>query len=504
MLATPALAHLLDPGAFILPVMKALYGNLTATSGGDSKGVSHEMHVKTVSAVVDALPSHPRLKEVDSANTAAVTAGGLAFLMSSALPQGMSNAPATGLSDSRNDTNSEEAVTLQFTSGVSSSPRLLEDAAWSGRPIVRHVTLPVANTLFVNGDRTTLFEDEWRVNFDDSEHGATVFHSARQKLTSFQVNLRNEADGFITGGSVPLRALTEPRKVVRSMGNVLAQIEVDGQAVPASSELEKAVMQYISSESARAASSRGGAILVYALIQPSGTTPQTLGEKNETGKAEEIDPSSSLEALFHNSRLFRVTGGGGGWGKKQGLLSLETAVDFTSSQHQDHDTVGLPGLDDDADGASFLRDLTSKGAVPSGSTVQFLVGPTNQGPSSFGSGSASGDIHPSSPDGTTTVVIGTAASPDIDDHQGQEANNTQSEVVFLPGHFGMISYGGAALGTDETSTAEADEKLSLTEGRSILSSRSRVDVPNTSFIVRPSAVDQRMIQSMPIFQAPKN
>lgn len=386
------------------------------------------------------------------------TGEGLTFMMSSR-DRSRKSTPL----DSNNET---DPATLRFWSNVNSSA-----SGWSDRHVLRHLTLPVANTLFLNGSRSTLFEDVWRITFRSS--GSVIDHLDRRSLKSYDVLLHCHPESFIRGGYAPLRALTTPRKVIRSMGNVLAEIEIDGQAAPASRELEKAVTDYLGANPARGPEP----LLVYALIQPGATSSTATSDLNKDGSRR----SSVLTRMWKDAILFKVTGGGGGWGKKQGLLSLETAVDFET-----HDNgLTFPDLDDVEDN-DYLHQMKSQSIVPQDSTVQFLVYSTEQ-PTDPGSLL----VQPHVSVDWQTIILGTAPNPDTQDQQSDGQSDEKSSVKFLQDRFGMISYGGAAIGTDETPAVNKADVPSL-RGIRFMSSRTRLDVPNSRFVIKRKTGGKRI------------
>ncbi|KIX05446.1 uncharacterized protein Z518_06318 [Rhinocladiella mackenziei CBS 650.93] len=446
LLATPSLANLLDRKAFLLPALTRLYGN---AKWAEDRQVN-EVHVKSIAAVVDALPASPILTREGRL----LASEGLAVLFSSADHHGMCTtvAPEDG----------STPVTIRFSSDSTAT------CLNSSRHVVRHVTLPVANTLFVNGRHTTLLEDEWKVTASDS--GVTIDHYRGRSLKHLQVNVGCQADAFLDGCSVPLQRLTPPRKVIKSMGNVLSQIEIEGKAVPASQELEKAVSDHISGDSTPGSHSP---LLIYALIRSPTESDVEEGDApgSSTGK------STPLQTLWQDARLFKVTGGGGGWGKRQGLLSLETAVDFET-----HDgTVGFPDLDTME---VLPLERRPQGMSRQNSTVEFLISPAGKAPQSPWTG-AGRQRSSKSRRTAQTFILGTAsnlASLEMPHQPGVLQNNKIPNVMVLPDHFGMISYGGAALGSDETPASK--EQVVSFRGVPLTMSRTRLDVPNSSFILR--------------------
>ncbi|KIW93390.1 uncharacterized protein Z519_05995 [Cladophialophora bantiana CBS 173.52] len=455
LLVTPSLSCLLGPEVFLRHILPLLYEGRAS-----GRGKPIETTIKCVSAVVDALPVPPETHANRDGNPTKVSSTeGLALFMSSTIPGGRSVHALSGVQGV--DAENKSPATLQFCSagGPASSAQALDQKA-----VVRHVTLPVANTIFVNGQRTTLFQDVWKIKLGESEEPA-INYVGRKNLESFQLNLYCPPDNFVNDGSAPLQSLTKPRKVVRSMGNVLRQIEVEGVAVPASQELENAVSTYIKSNPA---STARGPLLVFALIRPPGTSSLEAEAKGNNGSQE----SNSLKPLWQGAQLFKVSGGGGGWGKRQGLLSLEGAVDFETSEAASSSLV-FPDLDSDQ---NIVHELGSRGIVPRGSTVEFLV--CSADPASKDNSGAS-HLKPASSQSTnggTTVVLGTATDPESQDCLQRDPSVADTGVIFLPDYFGMVSYGGAGLGVDDFHMSTRQNSTAI--------SRTRCDVPNVRFILR--------------------
>lgn len=108
---------------------------------------------------------------------------------------------------------------------------------------------------------------------------------------------------------LPLIPLTSPRKVLHCAGNILRELsspEDPNTGVPASRELESAVDRYLT-ENPQAP---GRKLDIFALI----TVPDRQPPENGN-----IDPWN----LQSGQKLRRVLSGGGGWGKKMGLLSID-------------------------------------------------------------------------------------------------------------------------------------------------------------------------------------
>ncbi|KAK5039569.1 hypothetical protein LTS07_000063 [Exophiala sideris] len=415
LLATPALSHFLDPERLLKPLIEALYHDVKWY-----KRSSNIFHVNTVTAVVDAIPV-PRSAET-KANLA--TAEGLSLLLSGAPPA------------NRAPDDEDNPANLRFISNSTST-----SLTASGRSVNRHVSLPVANTLFVNGQKTTFMQHDWRIRA--LRHGSSVYPLSQNHRQYVKVRIQCEADEFV-GGHIPLRPLTPVRKVMNSMGNILAQIQIDGKAVPASKELETAVPDYLASNPGVTQ----GPGLVYALIRP----PNMKRAADQEHDTTDGSPTSALPlALWRGARLHKVTGGGGGWGKKQGLLSLDAGSDFKDPRFAGK-TIHFPDPDDD-DSMPTLK--VSQDTIPDGSTVEFLVR-TNAEVSKLEAEAADPKeppaIHDEQSDSAHTTrnwVFGTAQAPDTHASHTEDSSEESSGVVFFPNYFGMVSFSGAALGSEE-------------------------------------------------------
>ncbi|EXJ54339.1 hypothetical protein A1O7_09678 [Cladophialophora yegresii CBS 114405] len=409
------------------------------------------MDVNCVYGVVDALPVPIAVSTREDGPSPRLTGKeGLAVFLSSDAWRSRSRDAST---TAHGVEEAESATTLEFATAF--DPSDLDAGDDQGTVTSRRVNLPVANTIFVNGQRTTLFKDGWEIKFRETDE-PTVNFRYRKPLSSYHIDLGCHPDEIVKGGSSPLQQLTEPRKVVGSMGNVLAQIEVGTEAIPASRELEKAVQTFIDRNPTSTAQ---GPLLVYALIRPESMMIGRDGQPHS--------PLSVLEALWRGAKLFKVSGGGGGWGKRQGLLSLEAAVNFEGPDAQS--TAGFPDLDDDETGVEALG---SRGIIPPSSTVEFLV----HAPSPASADSQAQQYSSSLPETkASTVVLGTGRDPDTRDDVVMDSDKDATGVYFVPHHFGMISYGGAAL----TSIS----KVPFSQLAPIKRTETRLDVPNTCFIL---------------------
>ena len=186
-----------------------------------------------------------------------------------------------------------------------------------GKRLVSHeVGFRLANTLFVNGSHRTIFASDWR--HDPASDSLTL--KRRLDLSSCQISSIEEPQVSL---QVPLHPVTQRRKVLFSMGNILRQISKgDGseESIPASAELEKELPRYV-----RENNLTNQRLVVWALIEPASTV-------GNSGSANEMDDNHVPTSIRNGARLHRVVSGGGGWGKKKGLLSLDPETQFTGDR----------------------------------------------------------------------------------------------------------------------------------------------------------------------------
>ncbi|ETN43712.1 uncharacterized protein HMPREF1541_02871 [Cyphellophora europaea CBS 101466] len=159
------------------------------------------------------------------------------------------------------------------------------------------ISVPLANTLFINGRKSTLIETFW------ARTASQLSPTKTSDIIELAIPMYRCPGNSIIN-SIPLQRMTSPREVRSAMGNILGEIEIAGVTVPASKELEDVVMK-----TPLQTQPDGGRSPVFASI----ASPNRQRSGDFPG----------LYHLWSGTGLHRVTGGGGGWGQKQGLLSLE-------------------------------------------------------------------------------------------------------------------------------------------------------------------------------------
>lgn len=360
---------------------------------------------------------------------------------------------------------------------------------------LKGVQLPLANTIFQNGLPQTLIWRKWLV-----QPGGKVVQEREEKLCdSYRVHLplmqsAQSPEDFSL--SLPLVPLTPGRAVVACMGNIIRRLssspgivpnDSEKEAILASQELELAVTAYHKS---RNLSPRP--VSVWALVIPADSfsggqsmaadalrltdLPKTW-TKDLSDAVTSINPSL-LDLIRHGARLHKVLSGGGGWGKKAGLLSLDPDTGY--AKHETPMTFDMLMASKSSD-PEELRSIVNKGDF-----IQFFISPTASNedvPAQSLEGSLS-SVHRDA--STRSAEFGTIPST-IDDIPSTQTAGTQTKdtVKVYENHFGALSERGIAMfyGGDDKSPVLPSEPAT------------KVDVPFGRFRYQAQVCDESLPKS---------
>ena len=324
-------------------------------------------------------------------------------------------------------------------STTTSSPTMTASLTFSKDRTSRnqsHVVLPLANTLFSNGRHSTLLVSKWRV-----ENDSFVKVRAEEKRNQI-INVFDGRDLGTPSTHVPAIPLTPARRIISGLGNIVRQIDFGNEdAGPASRELEGHIDEYLLQTRREKAT-----VAVWALIIPKDSMPQ---EKPEPpygllyepdlikSQWQETLPNPKFIGYWINrgARFCRVLSGGGGWGVKQGLLSLdpqstyseisEARFDFSTGSMEEQRTSALGNIaEPDAYIQFFILDNKNARGRPLRSPKPVSV-----------------DIWQRS------TVVGTVPST-IDDQRFDSLGPEKArdaKVICQAGHFGALSEAGMFL-----------------------------------------------------------
>jgi V-type H+-transporting ATPase proteolipid subunit len=361
------------------------------------------------------------------------------------------------------------------------------------------VGIRLANTLFVNGIHRTMFASRWVA--DPATSNIVLEHQS--DLTSCSIS---SVSGSLSSSlQAPLHPVTQRRKVISSMGNILRQVAKDDGAdkpIPASSELEKELPLYV-----RENNLMNQRLAVWALVEPS--SGESSPNKRPPKPITDIDNSTSASVGIRNgARLHRVVSGGGGWGKKQGLLSLDIGLKYKShisprnassinqifkaAMASDRLTEGNDASSDEFPAFGHFGDgdggeITSLSQVAEyGDHIQFFVAqerstepsnPINSSPSSCENGDVySGQAHP------TTFTFGVISGPDDPalPSSPRSSEAASAALLTIPNHFGALSEKGIAYASF-LHTAEAANPGDDGSGIAAQCSETLITVPGSRF-----------------------
>ncbi|POS80891.1 hypothetical protein DHEL01_v200710 [Diaporthe helianthi] len=249
------------------------------------------------------------------------------------------------------------------------------------------VTLPLANTLFSNGRRSTLLASEWRLATGSSYSNPEMVRSVEKR--NQVVDLPSSLLSHRIQMHAPLVPITHPRKILEGLGNIIAKVQVDEEPCAASMELQTNIPRLMEARRALANSSPvSGAIGVWALIYPkhmflpkgdmvrfgyvikSGRLGSAIGKlafEMSTDRERLAWESESVlrHAFFLGARLHKILGGGGEWGAKASLLSLDPKTSHEPQSETDELDKFM---------RSFNGEQNAKDAiVQPGDYVQFFV-----------------------------------------------------------------------------------------------------------------------------------
>lgn len=221
----------------------------------------------------------------------------------------------------RNDTTSPEKLSHLIISGKNRRKPGEESLATT-------MSLPLANTLFVNGKHSTLEISQWTRRHEGEYKCIQTANKQYQHIKAF-----HHENTMIPPIFVPAVPLTLPRPIANGLGNIIRQLSFgpeDTDNRPASSELETQVTRYM--EFSKLHTNIGVWALIYRkeLLNPN--LKATTLEKTEDLESTWGDDDKNLRfigtQIALGAILCRVVSGGGGWGAKQGLLSLDPQLTY--------------------------------------------------------------------------------------------------------------------------------------------------------------------------------
>lgn len=357
----------------------------------------------------------------------------------------------------------QQRCTLSFL--VRTSPKNDSEKAiqWPGRPWTSHLfQLPVANTLFHNGEISTLFAERWVFRaFEALEKTNPLIRAIRTKramlpqqllhLPHFSPRLRLETS---------LIPITSTRLVAAATGNIIRQLHhgpnVDPKGtVPASRELEEVISRKIESDT-----NLPKKLDIWALVTP----------RENRISWPRVWPEQLQTFVESGSRIHKVLSGGGGWGPKEGLLALDPDSDYSSHGHEPSGDFGektfFPETVKVGDAVTFFTNFPR--SLPEVCNEPFKAGSLRQLEAS-----------------THSFCVGSLPSRMdelVDSNWASNKSKLPHEYLFIKGHFGMLSEHGMSVRI-ESQCPDASEYYGTEPWGAVV--QTKLDTPYTSYY-RPS------------------
>lgn len=255
------------------------------------------------------------------------------------------------------------------------------------------VQLPLARTIFHNGLPSTLIHAAYSPQSDGQYTRVSARHL--NNLTLRLPFFARSGDLLNLDLTAPLVPLTPARSVVAAMGNIIRRLSsqpyspdnkpAQEDTILASQELETSVQAYF-----KARNIPPRTVSVWALVIPKRAfsfhstsmvdvlQPQNLTRrwKDNTMNWIQSATHTPLSLVQHHTRLHKVLSGGGGWGKKAGLLSLDPDSSYSPENGSTAEAPYFEGLDlGSNDQESALKEIVSPGDY-----IQFYIAPSDHEP----------------------------------------------------------------------------------------------------------------------------
>ncbi|KAF2670146.1 hypothetical protein BT63DRAFT_424099 [Microthyrium microscopicum] len=284
--------------------------------------------------------------------------------------------------------------------------------------LLSSIKLPVTNTLFENGHISTQIVSDWTIGPD----GSRCVSNRHVDNLSLDLSVLPGASTVRPSIRIPRSNLSSLRRIEESLGNVIRTLSVPGgnTTIPASLE----ITQMISESSNRL----GSGSHIYAMVIPPELYESIISLHDNSpkkGSSDSLDLHDYALAadvdlapyLQNGMTIHRVVGGGGEWGHRASLLTLDPSDPFQTK----------PSLDNVED---LIASLQEKSIAPIGHYIQFYVS------------------QPSIVD--TSVCTTTLSTDDCSICFGQQTEASipasgQSSKTIYPNIFGGLSTAGFAL-----------------------------------------------------------
>lgn len=348
--------------------------------------------------------------------------------------------------------------------------------------------LPLAKTIFSNGLVSTMIH---RV-YEPDNAGILTQSRKSESLERYRSDMGSHVDSRLPTLHAPLIPLTPARQIRNIMGNIIRTVSAEPsfsgsgrgaeETQPASEELEQAVTAFFA-----AVDIQPQPVSVWALIVPSplpsthnartDSTYRLLGSQRDdlralwtAGNITESVDSVLNHLLPAGARLRKVLSGGGGWGKKAGLLSLDPD-DRYSTRELRQDTGWEVDINEDL--REQQRQALGEVAKP-GESVMFFLAP--EGLMGYEDSKTEGNA-----DGMLAVFGSLPSSIDtVPDVSATTPSDGSPAVQYREGFIGALSEEGLALNWVATKGTSTNTKFDVPFSRIEVSGKEQVGATVTT------------------------
>ncbi|KAI9695752.1 MAG: hypothetical protein M1820_008424 [Bogoriella megaspora] len=336
------------------------------------------------------------------------------------------------------------------------------------------VKFPLANTIFQTGKTATLTYSDWQLT--EALHGWSRAQEA-EDLASASLTWPYDSPATLqreySTVETSLMPLTVPRKVDGVMGNILRTLErEDGKIVPASRELEEAVSGYFTARSVDPHTLSAWALVFPGRASmPSNRTFETQQQVEDNFRPDSLKCDGSImESLSHGARLHRILSGGGGWGKKAGLLSLDPDLGMFERMLSEPELTKRESKDEDeTHNIGALTEIAKPGDM-----IQFFVSPPR---------SSSRPLQKSRPSKMKRHSLGIGVVPSTVDHQSVSRIQDSSRLAQF-----TTATGGANILTESALHFLLEYQSQRHSNFETLMYTTKWDVPYSRFFQRAKVV----------------
>ncbi|GAB7365759.1 hypothetical protein MBLNU230_g7094t1 [Neophaeotheca triangularis] len=402
----------------------------------------------------------------------------------------------------------------------------------------QRLQLPLAQTVFSTGLVSTCIRRHYRKNQDAAAGKSlqeTLIQTKEDKLESYRIDVPIALPQGSTVASVkfatPLLPLTPLRRVENSMGNIVRKLsfvtarqlnmlestgersgvmreQAEAEPLPASSELEAMVTKYFEHLSIPPET-----VNVWALVIPKpladllatgrgvtrtgkrlrALTPENItscwpGGKDSRGDDKHNSErwSRVLQLVQKGAKLCKVLSGGGGWGKKAGLLSLDPDVEYSTRELRQDSGWEFDFEDDSEQGVAKQQRQALGEVVGEGDGIMFFLSPNDEHmPEVHKASHLQIDHGIGNPE--RRVDFGTIPSTMDEIPDSQESEDGQPlayRIHHYHNFFGAMSEGGMAMSfkrIGDRTAARLQDATTSPAAALDLRAQSKFDVPNTRF-----------------------